>query len=93
MKMRDWESTIQNMLEESNRESKESGKHRVLTQWRAKLAQEPYRLPLYQIDEIVREYRNRLTTVTPPTSSCSPGDVVKSPHLPINSPTWVNAQT
>ena len=82
MKMRDWETTIQNMLEESNRESKESGKHRVLTQWRAKLAQEPYRLPLYQIDEIVREYRNRLTSVSLQMGSCSPDHLTQSTHFP-----------
>ena len=63
MKLRDWEVTIQQMIEESNHEPKESGKYRVLTRWRAKLAQEPYHLQLYQIDEIVREFRDRLTSV------------------------------
>jgi hypothetical protein len=82
MKMRDWEATIQKMLEESTREPRESGKHRVLTQWRAKLAQEPYLLPLYQIDEIVREYRHRLTSITQQISSCSPEQLAQSPHLP-----------
>ena len=72
MKVRDWEVTIQKMLEESNREPKESGKHRVLTQWRAKLAQEPYRLQLYQIDEIVREFRDRLKSVARQPASCPP---------------------
>jgi hypothetical protein len=72
MKMRDWEATIQKMLEESNREPKESGKHRVLTRWRTKLAQEPYLLQLYQIDAIVREYRNRLPSVVLQAGSCFP---------------------
>ena len=72
MKLRDWEVTIQQMLEESNHEPNESGKHRVLTQWRAKLAQEPYRLQLYQIDTIVREYRNRLPRVVLQAGSCFP---------------------
>jgi hypothetical protein len=82
MKIRDWEATIQKMLEESNREPRESGKHRVLTQWRAKLAQEPYLLPLYQIDEIVREYRNRLTCITLQIGSCSSNHLAQSTHFP-----------
>jgi hypothetical protein len=72
MKLRDWEVTIQQMLEESNHEPNESGKHRVLTRWRAKLAKEPYRLQLYQIDAIVREFRNRLPRVVLQAGSCSP---------------------
>jgi len=83
MKMREWETTIQKMIEESNHEPRESGKHRVLTQWRAKLAQEPYLLPLYQIDEIVREYRNRLTSVAlQPSSGAPPVHVVSSVPAP-----------
>lgn len=82
MKIRDWEVTIQQMIEESNHEPKESGKSRVLTQWRAKLAQEPYQLQLYQIDEIVREYRNRLTSIARQTSNCSPGHLVNSLPVP-----------
>ena len=62
MKLRDWEVTIQKMIEESNQEPKESGKYRTLTKWRAILAQEPHLLQPYQIDEIVREVRNRLTS-------------------------------
>jgi hypothetical protein len=85
MKMRDWEVTIQKMIEESNREPKESGKHRVLTQWRAQLAQEPYLLPLYQIDEIVREFRTRLTSAALQTSGRSPSQFANSTQLPICS--------
>jgi hypothetical protein len=85
MKMRDWEPTIQKMLEESNQEPKESGKHRVLTQWRAKLAQEPFLLPLYQIDEIVREYRTRLTSAARQTSVSSPAHFASSTQLPTYS--------
>ncbi len=68
MKFQDWEVTIQKMIEESNHEPKESGKYRALTEWRAKLAQEPHLLQPYQIDEIVREVRKRLTSVAPPPS-------------------------
>ncbi|MHB0956910.1 MAG: hypothetical protein ACYC6N_17775 [Pirellulaceae bacterium] len=72
MKLRDWEVTIQTVIEESNHEPKESGKYRVLTHWRAKLSQEPHLLQPYQIDEIVREVRNRLTNVARQSSSSSP---------------------
>ena len=82
MKMRDWEVILQKMIEESNHESKESGRHRVLTQWRAKLAQEPYLLQLYQIDAIVREFRNRLPSVAPQTSSSSTAHLTNSSHVP-----------
>ena len=72
MKLHDWELTIQQMIEESNHEPKESGKSRVLMEWRAKLAQEPHLLQPFQIDEIVREVRKRLTSVSPQPSSSSP---------------------
>ena len=64
MKLHDWELTIQQIIEESNHEPKESGKSRVLMEWRAKLAQEPHRLQPFQIDEIVREVRKRLPSNT-----------------------------
>jgi hypothetical protein len=63
MQLKDWEVTIQAIVDESNHEPKEAGKHRVLTQWRAKLEKEPTHLPPYQIDEIVREVRKRLGKV------------------------------
>jgi hypothetical protein len=72
MKLRDWEQTVQQVIEESNHEPKESGKSRVLMQWRAKLAQEPHLLEPFQIDEIVREVRKRLTSISPQLSSDSP---------------------
>ena len=65
MKLRDWEVTIQQMIEESNHEPKESDRFRVLMGWRAKLAQEPHLLQPFQIDEIVREVRKRLMSVSP----------------------------
>jgi|SRR5688572_21143264 hypothetical protein len=60
MKLKDWELTIQQMIEEFNCEPKESGKQKMLMVWREKLAKDPYLLQLYQIDEIVREVRKRL---------------------------------
>ena len=75
MKLRDWEQTVQQVIEESNSEPKESGKSRVLMQWRTKLAQEPHLLEPFQIDEIVREVRKRLTSVSPQPSSGSPAQL------------------
>ncbi|MDZ4819194.1 MAG: DUF262 domain-containing protein [Planctomycetota bacterium] len=45
---------------EANHEPKESGQHNVLVAWRAKLEKEPFSLPRFQIDRIVREVRKRL---------------------------------
>ncbi len=70
MNFQKWEVTIQQMIEESNRESKEPGKNRVLTEWRAMLTKEPHSLQPFQIDEIVREVRRRLTN-SPQHSSSS----------------------
>jgi hypothetical protein len=57
------EAVIQQMIEESNLETKEPGKNRVLAEWRATLTKTPHLLQPFQIDEIVREVRRRLTTV------------------------------
>ena len=64
MKLQDWEMTIQQIIEASNREPKESGKYKVLTEWRTKLAKDERPLQPFQIDEIVREVRKRLTNTT-----------------------------
>ena len=63
VRIKDWEVTIQQMIVESNHESKESGKQKGLRDWRVKLAQEPHLLQPFQIDQIVREVRKRLTSV------------------------------
>ena len=60
MQLKEREATIQKIIDESNHESKEAGKQRVLTEWRAKLQHEPTLLPPQKIDEIVREVRRRL---------------------------------
>ncbi|MHB8968894.1 MAG: hypothetical protein ACYC3X_02240 [Pirellulaceae bacterium] len=78
MKLRDWEVTIQEMLEDSNHEQKESGKYRALTHWRAKLAQEPHLLQPYQIDEIVREVRKRLLSGALQPSGSSPAQLASA---------------
>ena len=60
MRLQDWEVTIQEIAGECNHEQK--GADKVLTKWRAKLEQEPPLLQPFQIDEIVREVRQRLGT-------------------------------
>jgi hypothetical protein len=62
MAPKEWEAIIQKIVDESNHEPKEVGKHRLLVQWRAKLEKEPPHLPLHHIDQIVREVRRRLTS-------------------------------
>ena len=63
MNFQKWEVTIQQMIEASNRELKEPGKNRVLTEWRATLTKTPHNLQPFQIDEIVREVQRRLTDI------------------------------
>ena len=62
MNLANWEATIQQIVDESNNEPKVLGKHRILTDWRAKLEKEPTSLRPFQIDEIVREVWKRLHT-------------------------------
>ena len=64
MRLKDWEVTIQKIIDESNQEPNETGKQRVLVGWRTKLEKEPTRLAPFQIDEIVREVRGRLGKVS-----------------------------
>jgi hypothetical protein len=61
MRLEEWEVTIQEIVDECNREEKTSGK--VLVEWRVKLEKEPTLLPPFQIDEIVRAVRSRLSDV------------------------------
>ena len=87
MKLHDWEGTIQQIIEDSNHEPKESGKSRVLMEWRAKLAQQPHLLQPFQIDEIVREVRKLLTRAIPQSS-------IGPPHAaffasPVSSPSSI----
>ena len=59
-KLEDWEATVEKIVDESNRMPKQSGKQRVLMNWRAKLQKEPNLLQAFRIDAIVREVRRRL---------------------------------
>ena len=59
MRLEKWEVTIQEIIDECNHEEKTSDK--VLVEWRAKLEKEPSILQPFQIDEIVRAVRSRLS--------------------------------
>ena len=61
MRLQKWEVTIQQIVDECNHEENRSDK--VLMEWRAKLEKEPTLLQPFQIDDIVREARQRLSNV------------------------------
>ena len=69
MQLKEWEATIQQIADESNRETAEAGKNRVLTGWRSKLERQPTALKAFQIDEIVREARKRFVDAKRPVWS------------------------
>lgn len=60
MRLQDWEATIQEIVDECNHEPENLTRNRTLMKWRAKLEKEPTLLEAYQIDEIIREARQRL---------------------------------
>ena len=62
MRLQKWEVTIQEIIDECGYEQK--GADKILMAWRAKLEKEPTLLKPFQIDEIVREVRQRLSTVS-----------------------------
>ena len=62
MSLKEWEVTIQKIVDECNQEPKIAD--RVLMEWRAKLEKEPTLLQPFQIDEIVREVRGRLSNAS-----------------------------
>ncbi len=64
MNLQAWNTTISQIAEESNLQPNDSGKHKVLLAWRARLAEAPTSLPPFQIDEIVREARKKLNAVS-----------------------------
>ena len=59
MRLEEWEVTIQKIIDECNHDEK--GSDRIFTAWRAKLEKEPTLLQPFQIDEIVRAVRGRLS--------------------------------
>ena len=62
MRLQEWEVTIQKIVDECNHEQK--GADKILIAWRAKLEKEPTLLQPFQIDEIVREVRQRLSNIS-----------------------------
>jgi len=58
MRLQEWEGTVQRIIDECGHENK--GVDRILMAWRAKLEKEPILLQPFQIDEIIREVRQRL---------------------------------
>ena len=64
MHFKDWEVTIQQIVDEANYEPREPGKNKVLKAWRAKLEKEPTSLPPLQMDEIVPVVRKWRTVAS-----------------------------
>ena len=59
MRLEKWKDTMQTMVDECNHERQRSD--RILMEWRVTLEKEPALLKPFQIDEIVREVRLRLS--------------------------------
>ncbi len=62
MRLQEWEGTIQQIVAECGREQKRTDK--ILLAWRVKLEKEPTLLQPFQIDEIIREVRQRLSKIS-----------------------------
>ncbi len=62
MRLQDWEATIQTIANECNRDL--DGANKILIAWRVRLEKEPDSLQPFQIDQIVREVRQRLIQVS-----------------------------
>jgi hypothetical protein len=58
------EATVRQFADEFWLAPTEDGQQRVLNAWRAKLGKEPFSLPSFRIDSIVREVRKRLVVVS-----------------------------
>jgi hypothetical protein len=61
MNLNEWEATINQIVDEIKQEPPKSRKHKVLMAWRIKLEKEPISLQPFQIDEIPREVRRRIS--------------------------------
>jgi hypothetical protein len=62
MDLKKWESTINQIVDEIKLGSPNSRKHKLLIAWRIKLEQAPTSLQPFQIDEIMREVQNRISS-------------------------------
>jgi len=63
MRLQEWEVTIQEIIDECN-EQTERDEDGILMKWRAKLGKEPTLLKPFQIDEIMRGVRQRLSNLS-----------------------------
>jgi hypothetical protein len=61
MALKDWEETISQIIEDIKQEPQKSSKNKFLMAWRVKLENAPTSLQPFQIDEIVREVRKRIS--------------------------------
>lgn len=59
MQLEEWKDTMHSMVDECNHEPLKSD--RILMAWRVKLEKAPTLLKPFQIDEIVRAVRHRLS--------------------------------
>ena len=62
MRLKEWEATILKIIDDCNNEQQRPD--RVLMEWRVKLEKEPTLLKPFQIDEIVRAVRRRLSNAS-----------------------------
>ncbi len=62
MRHQEWEGIVQKIIDECGHEQKKADK--ILIAWRAKLEKEPTLLQPFQIDEIIREVRQRLKNLS-----------------------------
>ncbi len=62
MRLEKWEVTMQTMVDECNQE--QTRPDRVLKEWRVKLEKEPTLLQPFEIDQIVRVVRQRLSNAS-----------------------------
>ena len=62
MRLKEWEDTIQKITDECIHEEK--GTDKVLMEWRVKLEKEPTLLKPFQIDEIVRAVRRKISNAS-----------------------------
>ncbi len=60
MALKERESIIQQIVDESRLNLKPAGRQQILVKWRSMLEKDPPYLKPYQIDEIVRAVRGRL---------------------------------
>ena len=63
MRLGEWDVTIQKIIDECNQEQR--GADKVFLEWRVKLEKEPTLLRPFEIDEIVRAVRGRLSDASP----------------------------